>query len=112
MGKEKFRIRSRDIHIMATDYEYELIQERMAASGKNSMREFMMDAAINGYIINVDYSNLKELSYELNKIGNNINQIAHKVNSEDVVYKAEIDAVKDKMDLIWKMIRTKFYQTP
>lgn len=112
MEKEKFRIRSRDIHIRATDYEYALIQERMAASGKNSMREYMIDAAINGYVINVDYSNLKELSYEINKIGNNINQIAHKINSENTVYKEEIDEVKDKMDLIWRMIRTKFYQAP
>lgn len=104
------RIRSRDIHIMATDYEYELILQRMKASGKNSMREFLIDAAINGYLIKVDYTEMKNLAYEINKIGVNINQIAYKVNSTNIISKTDIDEINDKVDLIWKLVRAKFYQ--
>ncbi|MCI6552699.1 MAG: MobC family plasmid mobilization relaxosome protein [Lachnospiraceae bacterium] len=110
MDNEKFRMRSRDIHIMATEYEYARIKEQQEASGKCSLREYMIDMAMNGYVINVDYSNLKELAYEINKIGVNINQIAHKINIKDAVYQTDMDEVKEKIDLIWKLIRTKFYQ--
>ena len=63
-------------------------------------------------MINIDYSEIKTLSYELNRIGNNINQIAHHINSEGIVYKTQIEEVQEYMDLIWKMMRSKFYQIP
>lgn len=112
MGKEAFRLRDKQLKIRVTDYEYQLIQERMKKSGAASLREFLVDSATQGYLINVDYSDIKALAYEINRIGNNINQIAHKINSEGSVYKREIEDVQDKVDLIWKLLRAKFYQIP
>lgn len=108
----EYRLRDKQLNIRVTEYEYQLIRDRMEKSGTATLREFLVEAATNGFLINVDYSDIKELSYELNKIGTNINQIAHKINSEGVVYKREIEEVQDKVDLIWKMIRAKFYQIP
>lgn len=110
--KKVNRFRERVIKIAVTDYEYEQIRQKLKESGKNSMREYMTDMAINGYIINVNYSDLQELTREINKIGVNINQIAHKVNSENIVHKAAIDEAADDVALIWKMIRSKFYDIP
>lgn len=112
MSKKEYRLRDKQINVRVTEYEYELIQERMKKSGVASMTKFIIDAATNGFLINVDYSEIKKLSYELNRIGNNINQIAHHINSEGIVYKAEIEEVQEYMDLIWKMMRSKFYQMP
>ncbi len=112
MGKREYRLRDRQLNIRVTGYEYRLIQERMKKAGAASLREFMVESATNGYLINVDYSDIKALAYEINRIGNNINQIAYKINSENAVYKNEIEEVRDKVDLIWKMIRAKFYQIP
>lgn len=55
---------------------------------------------------------MKQLAYEINKIGTNINQIAHKINSEGLVYKSEIEAIQEDIDRIWKAVRGKFYQIP
>lgn len=107
-----FRLRYKQLNIRVTDWEYKLIQERMEKSGSASMREYIVDAATNGFLINVDYTDIKNLAYEINKIGNNINQIAHKINSENIVYKTEIEEVQEYMEMIWKMIRAKFYQLP
>ncbi len=109
---QKNRLRDKQINVRVTDYEYALIQERMKKSGSASMTEFIIDAATNGFLINIDYSEIKTLSYELNRIGNNINQIAHHINSEGIVYKTQIEEVQEYMDLIWKMMRSKFYQIP
>ena len=112
MEKEPFRVRDRQLKIWVTDYEYQLIQERMKASGSATLREFLVDVATNGFLINVDYSDIKALAYEVNRIGNNINQIAHKINSEGLVYKTQIEDVQEDVNMIWKLFRAKFYQIP
>lgn len=112
MEKEPFRVRNRQLKIWVTDYEYQLIQERMKASGSATLREFLVDAATNGFLINVDYSDIKALAYEVNRIGNNINQIAHKINSEGLIYKNQIKDVQEDVSMIWKLLRAKFYQIP
>lgn len=106
---EKFRVREETIYIKVTKYEKQTIQERVKAAGCLSMREYLVKAAIDGYIINVDYSELKKLAFEINKIGVNINQIAHKINSENIVYQEEINELKDGIDRINHMLRTQFY---
>lgn len=112
MGKEQYRLRDKQLNIRVTEYEYQLILERMKQSGSATLREFVVDSATNGFLINVDYSDIKELAYEINRIGNNINQIAHKINSEGSIYKTEIKEVQDNVDMIWKILRAKFYQIP
>ena len=107
---EKYRLRNHQLNIRIADYEYQLIMERFKASGKSSLREFIVDTVINGYIINVDYKEIKELAYEINKIGNNINQVAHKVNRDNQVLKSEIEELQEDIDLIWRMVRKTFYQ--
>ena len=110
--KEEYRLRDRNIHIMTTEHEYEVIKQRKEESGCNSMREYIIKTAMDGYLIKVDYSDMKQLAYEINKIGTNINQIAHRVNSNDTVSQRDIKEVQDKVDMIWKMLRAKFYQIP
>lgn len=108
----EFRVRDKQMNIRVTEYERQLIQERVEKSGAASLTEYLIDTALEGYIINVDYSDIKSLAYEINKIGTNINQIAHRVNSKDAVSIREIKEVQNKVDLIWKMLRAKFYQIP
>ena len=111
MSKEEvFRIRNKQISFRATEYEYELIQQRLKESGKKTLRDYLLNVAIDGYVINVDYKEIKDLAHEINKIGVNINQIAHKVNSENQVYKADIEEIQEDVDLIWRMLRKAFYQ--
>lgn len=112
MKKDDNRFRDRNIHIMATDYEYQQIMARKEEAGSTSLQEYILEVAINGFLIKVEYSDLKSLAYEINKIGININQIAHKVNTENTVYKSQMDAIQEDIDLIWKMLRAKFYQMP
>lgn len=111
MGKGMgFRVRDKQMNIRVTEYERQLIQDRVEKSGAASLTEYLLDTALDGYVINVDYSEIKALAYEINKIGTNVNQIAHRVNSNDAVSRRDIKELQDKVDQIWKMLRTKFYQ--
>ena len=71
------------VKFRVTAHEKELIKERMKMCGIKNMARFLRLMAINGCIINTDYSELKARNYELHKIGVNINQIAKRVNETD-----------------------------
>ena len=57
------------IKFRVTAHEKELIKERMKMCGIKNMARFLRLMAINGCIINTDYSELKARNYELHKIG-------------------------------------------
>lgn len=70
----------------------------MRTTNLRTMTNYMRLMALNGRVIKIDFSTLKEsLSetgqyvYELNKIGNNINQIAYKLNQTDIVEKEDVE---------------------
>ncbi len=106
------RFRDIQLNIRITEYEKMLIQQNMKESGARSMQDYIIQIATKGYILNVDYSDMRGIAYELNKIGTNINQIAHKINSENRIYQAQMNELQDNMELIWKVIRNKFQQLP
>ncbi len=60
--------------------------------------------ALDGYIIKEDYSMLKGVIYELNRIGNNFNQVAKVANTYGDVNQSELKAIKKDLDKIWQLL--------
>lgn len=106
------RLRDKETHVRMTESEYARIKENFNESGKANLNDYIVETCLNGYTINVDYSQLKELCYEINRIGNNINQVAHKINSTDSIFQTDIDEIRDDMKKIVGMIRQQFYSMP
>ena len=61
---------------------------------------------IDGYVIQVDYSDVKKMTAEIQKIGVNINQIARRVNATGTVYEADIQEIKERLTQIWQLQRS------
>ena len=61
--------------------------------------------AIDGYIIQIDHTDIKAMTAEIQKIGVNINQIARRVNSTGSAYQEDIDEIKGALDEIWRLHR-------
>ena len=89
------------IKFRVTDHEHDLIKERMKMCGIKNMARFLRLMAINGCIINTDYSELKTRNYELHKIGVNINQIAKRVNETDHLHAGDLERLQEMMEAIW-----------
>ena len=62
---------------------------------------------IDGYIIVVDYTEQKKLAAEINKIGVNINTVCRRINSTGRFYRDDIDELKEKMDAVWQLLKSK-----
>ena len=89
------------VKFRVTAHEKELIKERMKMCGIKNMARFLRLMAINGCIINTDYSELKARNNELHKIGVNINQIAKRVNETGRIYRNDLQEIQDSQNRIW-----------
>ena len=75
------RKRNVQIKFRVTEEERGLIEEKMKQVPTRNMEAYLRKMAIDGYIIQVDHSDIKKMTAELQKIGVNINQIAkHNLN--------------------------------
>lgn len=81
--KESFRISDEQISFRVTGFEHDIIMNNFKASGALTFREFAAKVLCDGFVLNIDTVDMHNYAYEINKIGTNINQIAHKVNMID-----------------------------
>lgn len=101
------RKRQNQILFWVSDEEKKIIQEKMALLGTKNMGAYLRKMAIDGYIINVDYSETKKLIAAVNKIGANINSICRRMNATSHFYKQDIDELKEKLDQVWRSLKSK-----
>lgn len=89
--------RNEIVKVYVTEEEKQRIKKNMNLARIGTMTNYIRLMALNGWVINIDFTDLKEAlgetgQYvsELNMIGNNINQIAHKLNQTDLVENEDI----------------------
>lgn len=69
------------------------------------MSSYIRKIAINGYLISLDLSDLKEIRRLLSISSNNLNQYAKRANETGSIYKTDIEELKKKQDELWEMLR-------
>lgn len=88
-----------------TEEEKQLIDEKMRQLPTKRYGAYLRKMAIDGYIIQLDYSAVKEQTAEIQKVGVNVNQIARRVNSTGNAYKEDLEEIKGALDKIWQLQR-------
>ena len=99
------RKRTIQIKFRVTEEERTLIEEKMKMVPTGNMEAYLRKMAIDGYIIQVDHSDIKNMTAELQKIGVNINQIAKRANVTGNVYQEDIEEIKGALKEIWRLQR-------
>ena len=99
------RKRTVQVKFRVTEAERDLILEKMKLIPTKNMAAYLRKIAIDGYIVQVDHSDIKAMTAEIQKIGVNVNQIARRVNSTSSVYQEDIDELKGALDEIWRLQR-------
>ena len=94
---------NRDIHMRLKQSDIDKIRRRMNEAGIRNMSAYMRKMAIDGFIVNLDLSDVKELVRLLRYCSNNINQYAKKANESGDVFKSDIDDIKRRQERLWNM---------
>jgi uncharacterized protein YukE len=96
------RKRNVHFHLWATEEEADLIRSRLADSGMTSISSYFRKMAINGYHINVDLSEVRELVSLLRRCSNNLNQVAKVANTTRSIFETDIKNLQQQYDKLWE----------
>ena len=93
--------RDQDVHFLASKEEVERIHQKMEEIGVRSMGAYLRKMALDGYCINLDLQDVKELVSLLRRCSNNLNQYAKRANETGNIYEADIKDLQERLDKIW-----------
>ena len=95
--------RKRSVHlsVMVTPEELELIRGRMAEAGITNAGAYVRKMSLNGYVLHVDLSPVRELVSLQRRCANNLNQIAIGVNTYGGIYPQEIKTLQQDYAALW-----------
>lgn len=82
-----------------------LIQQKMLLLGTRNKSAYLRKMALDGFIIKVDHSDIKEQTAALQKIGGNINQVVRRMNQTSNLYREDVNEIKELMNEIWRLQR-------
>ena len=94
------RVRNIVLRVPVTAQEREMIELKMQQMGTRCFSVYALKMLIDGYVIKIDYSDIKAMTAELQKIGTNINQIARRVNATGTIYAQDIEDIKGVLNEI------------
>ena len=89
------------IRFRVTPEEREMIESKMTQFGTTNMAAYLRKISIDGYVVRLDLPELREMVSLLRRSGNNLNQIAKRVNETSRIYDADIDCLKENQEKIW-----------
>lgn len=105
-AKKKRAARKRDIHLhfCVDAEERDLIRDRMARVGITSLGAYLRKMAIDGYHINLDLSDVREMVRLLSNATNNINQIAKRANETRNIYAVDLEDLQRQYRTLWDAV--------
>ena len=97
--------RKHSIQVRLSDEEYEAFNRKFRNSGMKSRSDFFRKMIFQGYIVQFNENELKDLLKLARSISNNINQIAVRANSGGKIYDNDIADIKKGVDQLWQPLR-------
>ena len=94
--------RKHQLNFRVSDTEYHRILDKMKQLGIRSIGLYLRKMALDGYCIQLELPELRELIRLLRYCSNNLNQYARKANESGAVYQEDIHDLQIRLDAIWK----------
>ena len=85
-----------------TPGERALIERKMAQLGTTNMAAYLRKMAIDGYAVNLDLPELRELVSLLRRSSNNLNQLTKRVHETGRFYDADMEDLRQSYDRLWE----------
>ena len=92
------------IYVRVTKEEWDKIHERMVDAGMRNMSAFIRKMSLDGYLIKLDLTDVKEVVRLLHINSNNLNQYAKRANETGSIYEADVKELQESHKQILKMM--------
>ena len=105
---DKKRKRSVEFKLRATEDEANKIRQRFSRANKKTFQAYALEMLQNGKIATYDYSELQKLRIEVNRTGQNVNQLVRYVNTFDEIDNELFKALQAEIDDMKKLLFDEF----
>lgn len=99
------RARPIQLKLRVNQQEKELIQQKMQQLGTTNMGAYLRKMAIDGYVLNLDLSELKEMISLLRRMSSSFNQLAKRANETGRVYDVDLEEIQTQQEQLWMGMR-------
>ena len=96
------RKRSVEVKFRVTPEERAMIEQKMQQFGTANMGAYLRKMALDGYVVKLDLPELGTMISLLRHTGNNINQMARRMNASGRTYETDMDDILQKQERIWQ----------
>ena len=93
--KKKYKRKGQRKEVLFKDDEWEIVKRNADRMGLDTSKYIVM-MSLNGNSAPNSISELAELSRQLSRIGNCINQLAHKANTTNNIYAEDYERMKEE----------------
>lgn len=95
--------RQRNIRLQCrvTEDEKNLVERNMEQLGTKNLEAYLRKMAIDGYVLQLDTTDIRELVRLLRVTSNSLNQLAKRANETGNVYRDDIEDLKQSYDKLW-----------
>ena len=100
--------RKRDVPVLfwVSAAEMETIQKKMAQFGTKNLSAYLRKMAVDGYVVQLDLPELKELVSLMRRSSNNLNQLTRKVHETGRrVYDADLEDISQRQEQLWDGVK-------
>lgn len=90
------------LHFRVSPDEEQIIKAKMELVGIKSESAYLRKMALDGYVINLDLPELREMVSLLRRSSNNLNQIARRANSTNRIYAEDMADMMHQQQELWQ----------
>ena len=83
--------------------DWEKIEKKAALCKLNTTR-YIRKSALENYLVFYDLKEIRKLVGEVNKVGQNVNQIVRKVHESNNIYKTDVESLRKDYDELCSLI--------
>lgn len=98
----KKRRRTIPLMFYVTPEERDQIETKMAQLGTNNMSAYLRKIAIDGYVVQLDLPELREMVSLLRRSSNNLNQLARRANETGRIYPEDLADIRQNQAQLWE----------
>ena len=93
-----------EIKFHVSPEEKTIIDQKKHQMGTECTAAYCRKMSLDGYVVKLDFSEIREWTSALRRTSNNFNQIAKRVNSTNRIYDTDIDSMRDMLDGLWSCL--------
>ena len=96
------RSRNLNVSFRVSEPERVMIEKKMELAGIRSLRAYMLKMAVDGYVVQLDLSEVQKMVSLLRTATNNLNQIARRTNETGNLYADDVEDLREHYGQMWE----------